>query len=318
MGIFLQIFAEGQMADFMKQFFTTRLTEKLLAALFTLFFLFVYVSQKEFPKVYNVKIEAIIAADQILVSDNVDFVMVNVRGTIFDFYKIDENDMTILFDFSKNEPAKWSEFLDVGKIPESLGKMKIESVHPNELFFETERKIQKRVPVEPSLEGSAISGLKMGGWEISPDAITVFGPQRQLENLETLHTEKIALDKLSQTAEMAAKVLLPKFVTAENSSRVKVVIKLEKDIKEQTFQNVKVVLDAKEAAKISPETIAVTLKAPKNLLDELGKKGFYVYVKDDPDKTIFKTSSFYLKDSPPEIQIESKKNLEITVNKSTE
>lgn len=304
------------MSEAIKNFFTQYSTEKIIALFITLVLWTFAISRNQESRDYMVKVNVIVPADQIIVSEPIDQIQVKVTGSVFDFARINESELAVNIDISSRKPGKFTRLLDA-KMFDFFNDLHIEKIFPSELSIRTAKKIERTVNIDPWLDGQPPVGWKIAGYKVIPKKVTISGPEKEITEMDSVTTEKISLGNLSGPFEKELKIVLPSInVSTVDIKTAKVSINLERDIKTRTYQNIPLVLDSGEPAEITPKTVTVTLKAPKDILEELTNSGFSAFVKNNPEKTSFKVKEFYLKNMSAEVEFtELKKDLEIKIKK---
>ncbi|MBN1989221.1 MAG: YbbR-like domain-containing protein [Bacteroidales bacterium] len=78
--------------------------------------------------------------------------------------------------------------------------IRLDAILPDSLVFEFASTIEKRVKVEPVLKvGFAKQFMLAGTPKITPDSITISGPQSLVDTISAIYTKPIRLDRISKT-----------------------------------------------------------------------------------------------------------------------
>ncbi|HNW81852.1 MAG TPA: hypothetical protein PKG52_03075 [bacterium] len=129
------------MKEKIKLFLTEYSREKLLALFLTIVVYTLAIDINHESKTYSVKVNVVVAEDQIITSDPLDFVQVKVKGSVFDFATVNEKDLFITFDLSTKKPGKFTRFFDAGIMPFGE-KIRVEKIIPSEIVIRTAKKGQ--------------------------------------------------------------------------------------------------------------------------------------------------------------------------------
>ena len=304
------------MKEKLKRFFTEYSREKILALLLTFVLWIFMISGNSEIRDFSLKLEVIVDENVILVSDVADIVHVKASGSIFDFAGINEDRLLLRVNLSGKTAGIHTRFLDASMMPFDEG-VKIEKIFPSELVFRISPKAEKAVSIDPWLEGQLPLGWKLSGWTVEPEKIVVEGPEREVEELENITTERILLGEITGNVERTVKVrsAVP-FIKPAGQDIVKIKITVERDVETRNFPKINVKLDSGKESEIVPSEVSLRLRGPKDILHKMETEGFNVFVKDIEERETFKATSFYIKDLPEEVQmIEDKKPVEITINK---
>lgn len=129
------------MKEKLKLFLTEYSREKLLALFLTIVVYTFAIDINHESKTYSVKVNIVVAQDQTITSEPVEFVKVKVKGSVFDFAEVNEKDLFVTFDLSTKKPGKFTRFFDAGMMPfdESI---KVEKIIPSEIVIRTAKKGQ--------------------------------------------------------------------------------------------------------------------------------------------------------------------------------
>lgn len=127
------------MNERLKLFLTEYSREKILALFLTVVVYTFAIDVNHESRNYPVKIKVVVAKDQEMTSDKIENVTVKVKGSVFDFAAINEEDLSITIDLSSKKPGKFTRFLDSGMMPFGE-KIKVEKIFPSELVIRTAKK----------------------------------------------------------------------------------------------------------------------------------------------------------------------------------
>jgi YbbR domain-containing protein len=304
------------MREKIKKFFTEYSREKVLALILTFVVWVFMISGAREIRDYSVKLEVKTSDDVVLISDVIETVHIKANGSIFNFAGIVEEDLVLKIDLSSKSAGVHTRFLDASMMPFEDG-ITIEKIFPSELVFNISSKSKKDVTVDPWIEGQLPLGWKLKQWSVEPETIEVEGPQNEVNELETITTEKVILGSIRENTTRTVKVrsAVP-YIKPVEKQTVKVNIEVERDIETKIFSKIKIVLENGKEAEISPSEIDVTLKGPKDILQKMESEKFTVFVKDLDQKEKFKADSFYIENLHNEVEIiQTQKPLEISVIK---
>jgi YbbR domain-containing protein len=219
------------MSEIIKNFFTQYSTEKIIALFITIVLWTFAISRNQESRDYVVKINVIVPADQIIISEPLDHIQVKVTGSVFDFARIKESELAVNIDISSRKPGKFTRLLDA-KMFDFFNDIRVEKIFPSELSIRTAKKVERKVKIDPWLDGQPPAGFKMTGIKINPKKVTIAGPEKEIEEIDSVTTEKIILNKLEGSFEKELKLALPSInITTVETDKATVSITLEKEIK---------------------------------------------------------------------------------------
>jgi diadenylate cyclase len=84
----------------------------------------------------------------------------------------------------------------------------LKSVTPAVVEVTLDVLVKKDLPVQVDWAGKMLPQLLLTQAKLTPDQVQVIGPKRVLDNLSTLYTEKVYLDRLEKTGTCTAQILL--------------------------------------------------------------------------------------------------------------
>lgn len=131
---------------------------------------------------------------------------------------------------------------------------------------------EKRVPVQVELQGELDKRRSLHGEaQADPAYITLRGPEQRLTGLNTVSTEPVSLEGLGIGAHRRRVSLmpLPEHVTYVEDTSVEVKLVVEPIVAERTLKRLEVAAVGDAQVGLRPDHVAVTLRGPRDVLDEL-------------------------------------------------
>ncbi len=110
------------------------------------------------------------------------------------------------YDYSSGGPI--SVRLTPGDIPVPFG-VEVVDISPSQFQVELERELTKSVRVSPQFIGSLPDGLRFVRRELTPNEVSVTGPQSMIRGLEQIRTEPIDLSGLRNSGNVAVRPASP-------------------------------------------------------------------------------------------------------------
>jgi YbbR domain-containing protein len=166
-------------------------------------------------------------------------------------------------------------------LPKSVNVVKF---YPDAIPLRFERRIEKKVPVEASLEGSPAPGrlLKLPV-VISPERVIVRGAESSMKKIEKWETQSIFVDALAPGVNELTVNLSPPRIPHITLDEEEVTVKLEISYKmmDRWFRNMPVVVEDQEMAKsvlIKPPKVSVLLSGPEEFVKLLEEDQLYFFV----------------------------------------
>ncbi len=140
---------------------------------------------------------------------------------------------------------------------------------------------QKRVPVQVELEGELDSGFSLRGEaQAEPATITLRGPEKRLQSLDTVSTDPVSLVGLGLGTHRrrVSLMALPDHVAYVEDTSVEVKLTVVPVLAERTLKRLQIAVVGDGHALLRPERAEVTLRGPRKLLDDLDPDLIVPYV----------------------------------------
>jgi YbbR domain-containing protein len=144
---------------------------------------------------------------------------------------------------------------------------------------------EKRVPVHVQLEGELDRGYALhGDVEVDPGYITLRGPEKVLETLNTVSTEPVSLIGLGLGMHTRRVPLEPgpEYVTYVEDTAVEVRLPVRPMLAERTFKRLELASLGDLDVTLRPERVDVTLRGAQDLLHALEADALVPYVEPGP------------------------------------
>jgi len=156
----------------------------------------------------------------------------------------------------------------------------VEFFNPTHVAFELDRRLQRRLRVEPTVLGEPPDGYAYYGVQVQPERLLVEGPEAEVEALDQLRTNEIRLNRLTQPS-----TFFPAAVPDSPNVRVidpgplEIRVIVDAAPVERRFDQVAVdLLGALFDNELSAATLDVTLLGPPALLDAVQSEGLRAVV----------------------------------------
>jgi len=220
-----------------------------------------YILTSHFPSQVAMKVEGPISVLKVLKSQDIGPIIIPISDFNSRIYKFDE------------------------KIIQSLPKgVRILKFYPDSVPMQFERRIEKFVPVIPSIEDGLPPGRVLASAiKILPEKIKIKGAESSIKKVDKWETQPVYLASLMPGIhEIKVGLSSPKLshVTTEDET---VTIRIEIDYKMTTkwFKNIPVVIEKNEMVKnatIRPQSVSVLLSGPEEILKGLTPESLYFFV----------------------------------------
>ena len=192
----------------------------------------------------NIPFKLYTNSEYLVVQDIPRTIKVTLRGNKDDIYSILSSDLTAFADFTAvAETGNYSRPIKIERSGSALYITPLE-IHttPNQINLAFARKTIKRVPLEPVVRGTPAEGYELSGTLLSPDHVTIEGPESVLDKISSFKTTSVDLDGHSDNFSVQVGVETNnKFVRLINSD-VRLSLSIAKIMVVRTVQNVTILL----------------------------------------------------------------------------
>jgi len=192
----------------------------------------------------NIPFKLYTNSEYITVQDIPRTIKVSLRGNKDDIYSILSSDLTAFADFTNvAENGNYARPIKIERSGSALYITPLE-IHttPNQINLAFERKTIKRIPLEPVVRGTPAEGYEISGTFLSPNFVTVEGPESVLDSISSFKTTSVDLDGHSDNFSVQVGVENSnKFVHVLNSD-VRLSLSIAKIMVVRTVQNVTILL----------------------------------------------------------------------------
>jgi YbbR domain-containing protein len=202
-------------------------------------------------------------------NDPVDEVDVTVEGSQSKLVELNARNLVARADLTElstgDRVLRLTERNVLMDLPEGV---RIVNINPRSLTLHLEPLVERDVPVEARFEGDPPEGFRRGAVQVSPPGVRVRGPQSHVGAVERVFTETISLAGQRETLlrpQVAVDIPDSKVTPLEASVSVRVEIGEEQA--ERRFANVPV--RAASGAPVAPQSVALTLRGPRTVVDAL-------------------------------------------------
>ena len=220
-----------------------------------------------------------------LMNTSHDKVILKVRSSGWQFLGTRFSSSTVDIDLSKVAYSRSRYFLKEQNFRDQLSAtlpnaMTIIQMDTDTLFFDFSRLVSKKIPVMPDIDLQLAQNYLMDGdIRVTPDSVTLNGPEQELDTMTEVRTEHIELNEVSGNLERSVRLIKPE--TLQNTT----FDKNEVDISANIFRFSEKILDIPvevinlpEGTQIRtfPNSIEVLCKARLEQLKDLSPADFRV------------------------------------------
>jgi hypothetical protein len=142
-------------------------------------------------------------------SDIVESVDLETRGPAELLRTLSERKVAVVLDFSSvHEPGERT-FTLARKDTTLPRGVELVRFIPSQLRFVFERRIVRKVPVEPQVSGTLPRGLRIISTDAHPPEIAITGPESKVRRITSLHTDPVDLNNVSEDKNVRVTAYLP-------------------------------------------------------------------------------------------------------------
>jgi YbbR domain-containing protein len=139
-------------------------------------------------------------------------------------------------------------------------EVEILDIKPDTLFFEFAEKINKKVPVQPSLQYTFARQMMLGGTiQIEPDSVTITGPNSVLDTIFQIPTHAKTYTDLQRTVHASIALEKPHEQVELSTRRVELTIPVEQYTEGEVQKDVQVInVPDSVVVKTFPQNVTIT------------------------------------------------------------
>ncbi|AWV89493.1 YbbR-like domain-containing protein [Bradymonas sediminis] len=257
----------------LRRVFLQNLHMKMVALLLTLA-LYLWVSvDREVERTHYIPVRYSVPEQMVLVNAPPHKTGVTIRGKWSDLNQLDATKIKMIrvtIDAGMGTRGQIPLSADMIDLPPGLRAVDIE---PNSVQFRLEERRSKVVPIHAKLVGDPPDGYRVGKVSVTPQKITVSGPEQSLVQLTKVSTDPVAIQERTQSfvADAYLRVDDP-LVEYRLDKPAQVSVEILTQQVERSFPNIGVeALNADSALvkSIKPATVTLNLRGPKSIMDSL-------------------------------------------------
>lgn len=257
----------------LRRVFLQNLHMKLVALLLT-FALYLWVSvDREVERTRYIPVRYSVPDHMVLVNDPPNKTGVTIRGKWSDLSQLDSTQLNMIrlnIDAGMGTRGQIALSPDMVDLPPGLRAVDVE---PNSIQFRLEERRSKVLPIHAKLVGDPPDGYRVEKIAVTPQKITVTGPEQSLVQLSKISTEPITIRDRTQSFTTRAFLRVgDPLVEYRLDKPAQVSVTIVTQQIERTFPGIEVEplnADATLVKSIKPATVSLTLRGPKSIMDSL-------------------------------------------------
>jgi YbbR domain-containing protein len=255
---------------FLVRAFLDELPLKLVSMVIAVTLFIIVRSDKDAAAGAYVKVIYTLPENRVLVSDPVSEVRVSVRGPWTRLQRFDERDLEpIRIDLRGVHDTELRFDESMVKLPVGL---RVASISPSQVRLEFEPRVQKKVKVQPLLEGEPASGFTVSRVIAQPEEVTVDGAKSAVDTLQRVPARplRIAGARGVVRGEEALEAP-PPHVHFADASTVTVEADVRPAMVERVFDDlpVRLIGMTRLDGAVDPPKVRLTLRGPSNLIEAI-------------------------------------------------
>jgi YbbR domain-containing protein len=227
---------------------------------------------------YNPPLDIRVPEGSILASTPPTNVTIRLRGTQTSLRKVDALGLSVSVVLRDGVVGERDIPLGESNLTGVPRGVQLEFVSPDRLTLTVDRRVQKRLPVEPTFLGMPPDGYTFYGAETRPSELLVEGPESEVQSLEVLRTNPIRLDDFTRpVSRRVSTVPDSPHVRVVGAERLQVRVIVDATPVERVFEQVAVeVTGARFETTVEPTHVTVTLSGPPALLNQIAPESLRV------------------------------------------
>jgi YbbR domain-containing protein len=218
-------------------------------------------------------------AHMLLVSPRVEFVDLLVGGPRTLLGRINAAELKIMLDLSGVRPGPAVFRILTGPLNLPRG-VKVVRLTPSEVTLAFSRLARRTLPVRVVFTGKPPNGLRVTETKAAPESVEVSGPVDLIDKMQAVETAPIDLSHVAAGV-MGRDLALepPRDHVSYTASLVRAEVRLEEPEETRLFRRIPVVVrNTTQRTRMRPETVSVTVRGPKSLLEALELDNGAVYI----------------------------------------
>jgi len=162
-------------------------------------------------------------------------------------------------------------------------------ITPASLELQWAERVERRVPVDPQFEGDPGRGLSISDdVTVQPERVLVTGPQYEVDPLNTIHTEPIAVEGLSRGRhERRVRLQRPApHASYVGEPVIRVSYEVEADLEERVLEGIEVVGTGSGDIEVRPARVRVVVEALPAVMRHVDRESVVAWVDSgDPEES---------------------------------
>ncbi|HUU50707.1 MAG TPA: CdaR family protein [Nitrospinota bacterium] len=193
-----------------------------------------------------------------------------IQGSKSTLANLATGDVTVSLDISKGQIGKNRFFLRTENVKHPFGT-EILLIEPSIIPINIQKKLQKIIPLRLNIEGKPKEGFKVAETNLEPKAVTVAGPEKEVEKIKEIKTETINVDNQNQTftKEVSPIITSPR-ISLVTTEKIRAEVKIEEIDITRKFSNIPIkIIPPDFKVDYNPKTVDIILNGPPSIINSL-------------------------------------------------
>ncbi len=257
---------------------------KLLSLGFAIFFWYMVIGQQQSEITIEIPIEfQNVPENYVIVNNPVNKVSILLSGPSPIIKTLTKENISFPVDLSKIKTGKNEIYLypDMLRLPR---KVNVKLINPSKFLIDVDKLEKRTFAVIPKFIGNIKKGYKITSIKVEPPTVDVISIHRELKKFRAIETQPINIQNKFKSFETIVPLNVKlKYLKSINPEKVKVIVKIEEDLVQISFKNIKIKiksdLDLKEyKIKLIPNNVNIKIKVNSLKKKLISKKDFEAYV----------------------------------------
>lgn len=216
-----------------------------------------------------------------VLDQSTDVVSIRFRGSRDDIRDLSRDQVSMVLDITDRSRLRQTLKLSARYV-KTPSRAHAVQFQPAEVSVTMDREVERMLPIKASLEGALPEGIQLEQTICEPASVRVRGAERQLINLEQVHTEPISLDGRYDSFKTHVNIAAAGQAWTATPERIAVQLVLGEHIIEGRIEDslVRPLLasDDTRVVKIRPDRVNVVLKGIPQRIEALSVRDIYTYI----------------------------------------
>lgn len=255
-------------------FLRKNLLLKILSLLFAILIWFIVTKEEKSILTLTVPLELKNLSNNLIISNNYPGkIDLRIQGSKSVLGDLTLGDVSVSLDLSKSQIGAGRYFIRSENVKHPFGT-EILLIDPSIIRLNVQKKIEKMVPVLLNIKGKPKKGYQITGTTADPKAITVVGPEKEIETIKRIVTEPIDVENKDKTFSTEVPlIILSSHISFLTTDKIKAEIQIGETDIARKLSNISVkIVPSNFKIDFNPKTIDIILEGPQSTINGLDAK----------------------------------------------